>query len=92
MVIILGAGISGLTAAFYIKQLIKNPITILESTNRVGGKLDLILFILLFLIFCSLLGWIKSIKKDCVVIETGPRTIRPVGEGGNLIKIFTLNK
>lgn len=37
-VIILGGGISGLSAAYYLlKKFPKTPVTILESTNRCGG-------------------------------------------------------
>lgn len=39
-VIVIGAGISGLTAAFYIKKLAKDvSVTLLEASDRLGGKI-----------------------------------------------------
>lgn len=79
MTIVLGAGISGLSAAYYLKN-IKSQLTsqsmentrttVLEASNRVGG-------------------WINSCKvplvvdkSKTVVFEAGPRTIRPGGDAG----------
>lgn len=64
----LGAGITGLTTAFYLKRRFPNTrITVLESSPRVGG-------------------WIQSERVDLgtqygqVVLESGPRTLRPVSK------------
>ncbi|RPB26191.1 Protoporphyrinogen oxidase [Terfezia boudieri ATCC MYA-4762] len=61
-----GAGISGLTAAFYLaKKAPGLPVTIYDSSPRVGG-------------------WIRTrhfeTNKGKVEFESGPRTIRPVGD------------
>ena len=65
-IVVLGAGISGLTAAFHLRRRFPDVrITVLEEQNRVGG-------------------WIKSDSVDLgseygrVLLETGPRTLRPV--------------
>lgn len=62
---VLGGGISGLSAAFYLLQRFKVPVTLIEGTRRVGG-------------------WIQSSEQllsseagGSVVLEGGPRTLRP---------------
>lgn len=37
MAMILGGGISGLSAAYYISKITKSPISLFEATNQVGG-------------------------------------------------------
>ena len=29
-------------------------------------------------------GWVHTVKKDGFLFETGPRTLRPMGEGGTI--------
>ncbi|UOQ46823.1 protoporphyrinogen oxidase [Gracilibacillus caseinilyticus] len=80
---IIGGGIAGLTAAYYLDKKIKEDkldyeITLLESTNRLGGK-------------------IKTERRDGFTIERGPdsflirkqsaeRLARDVGIGDKLVK------
>ena len=63
---ILGAGISGLTAAYRLLDKVNNPshITVLESNDRVGGWLQ------------------SCVTEQGAVFELGPRSIRPAGEAG----------
>ena len=65
---VLGAGISGLTAAFHLGRRFPNTrITVLEAQPRAGG-------------------WIQTESVDLgpqygkVVLEGGPRTLRPVSK------------
>ena len=65
---VLGGGISGLTTAFYLGRRFPNTrITLLEQDSRVGG-------------------WIQTETVDLgpkygkVVLEAGPRTLRPVSK------------
>ena len=61
-----GAGISGLTAAFYLtKKAPGLPVTIYDSSPRVGGWLRTRHF---------------ETNKGRVEFESGPRTIRPFGD------------
>ncbi|TPX42542.1 protoporphyrinogen oxidase [Synchytrium endobioticum] len=75
---ILGGGVSGLSTAYYLSNLIKvssisdsTRITLLESSSRFGG-------------------WIESHKtslpsntnNDEIILERGPRTLRPSGIAG----------
>ncbi|KNE55293.1 protoporphyrinogen oxidase [Allomyces macrogynus ATCC 38327] len=66
---VVGGGISGLASAYYIKTALpKAKITVLEASPRVGG-------------------WIRSTKGQDdgpIVLEEGPRTLRPVGLQGAL--------
>ncbi|UOQ86598.1 protoporphyrinogen oxidase [Gracilibacillus salinarum] len=80
---IIGGGIAGLTAAYYLDKKIKEEeldyeLTLLESTNRLGGK-------------------IKTERRDGFTIERGPdsflirkqsaeRLARDVGIGDKLVK------
>lgn len=72
MSLILGGGISGLTAAFYTLKSASKPsvITLLESSKRVGGWIKSIQ------------------TPEGLVFEQGPRTIRPRGkQGANTLKL-----
>jgi len=61
-----GAGISGLTAAFYLaKKAPGLPVTIYDSSPRVGGWIRTRHF---------------DTNKGRVDFESGPRTIRPFGD------------
>ncbi|KAG6438495.1 protoporphyrinogen oxidase [Manduca sexta] len=65
MAAILGGGLGGLSAGYY---LLKNNVT----TNS-----NLKLYLLEATSYCG--GWIKSIKNKDYIFEQGPRTIRPKG-------------
>ncbi|KAH8375149.1 hypothetical protein KR200_009008 [Drosophila serrata] len=62
---VLGAGLSGLSAGYYLLRRFGRPLTIYEALPRVGG-------------------WVRSEnrKDGNFIFESGPRTIRPVGEPG----------
>ncbi|KAH8242667.1 hypothetical protein KR032_000953 [Drosophila birchii] len=62
---VLGAGLSGLSAGYYLLRRFGKPLTIYEALPRVGG-------------------WVRSEnrKDGNFIFESGPRTIRPVGEPG----------
>ncbi|XP_065083231.1 protoporphyrinogen oxidase [Ochlerotatus camptorhynchus] len=63
MTAILGAGISGLSAGYYLlKKGLPNPAVIYEASNRIGGWIRTDRF-----------------NEDGFVFEAGPRTIRPKG-------------
>lgn len=68
MPIILGGGISGLSAAYYLlkKTHSTNAAILLESSNRFGGWIQTAF----------------PVSDQCVRFEYGPRTIRPKGERG----------
>jgi oxygen-dependent protoporphyrinogen oxidase len=71
-VAILGGGISGLSAAYYLaKASPKTKVILIESSKRVGG------WIRSQRVECG--------QKDNVLFEMGPRTLRPVGAGGAAI-------
>lgn len=60
-VVIIGGGITGLTAAFYLKQAAKTSgveiaCTVLEATDRLGGKID-------------------TLRRDGFVLERGPESM-----------------
>ncbi|MBM4764178.1 protoporphyrinogen oxidase [Bacillus sp. B15-48] len=81
-VVIVGAGITGLTAAYYLQKHVREhnlpvEVKLIEATNRVGGKL-------------------QSVKKEGFMIERGPdsflerkesaaRLAREVGLGDKII-------
>uniref|UniRef100_A0A8D8VR48 Protoporphyrinogen oxidase n=2 Tax=Cacopsylla melanoneura TaxID=428564 RepID=A0A8D8VR48_9HEMI len=74
MSLILGGGISGLSAAFYVLKNAPKPntsITLLESGKRLGG-------------------WVRSLQTpEGLIFEQGPRTIRPRGKpGANTLKLI----
>ncbi|MFS8631146.1 MAG: protoporphyrinogen oxidase, partial [Bacillales bacterium] len=57
-VVVLGGGITGLAAAFYLQKEVKEKklpvdVTLVEATHRVGGK-------------------IQTVMKDGFIIERGP--------------------
>ncbi|KXJ82424.1 protoporphyrinogen oxidase [Aedes albopictus] len=63
MTAILGAGISGLSAGYYLlKKGLPSPAVIYEASNRIGGWIRTDRF-----------------NEDGFVFEAGPRTIRPKG-------------
>lgn len=82
-IVIIGGGITGLTAAFYLKQAIQEknlPITftLLEASDRLGGK-------------------IQTVRKEGYVIERGPdsflerkvsasKLVKAVGLGDELVR------
>ncbi|MFB1052274.1 protoporphyrinogen oxidase [Paraliobacillus sp. JSM ZJ581] len=82
-IIIIGGGITGLTAAYYLQHTIKErqlpyKVTLIEAMDKLGGK-------------------IETYKKNGFIIERGPdsflirkesgaRLVRHVGLGENLIK------
>ena len=76
-VAILGGGLTGLTAAYRLSSLLPSAeITVLEGSSRLGGWIG------------SELHRIpvrddkgKQVERD-IVIETGPRSIRPRGSRG----------
>ncbi|CAG8446644.1 1721_t:CDS:2 [Diversispora eburnea] len=74
--LILGGGISGLTAAWYLAQNapLTTKITILEASKRFGGWIES-----------------TRIGKDKILFEQGPRTLRPFGLGG-LVVLDMANK
>lgn len=66
MAIVLGGGLSGLSAAYYLTKKYSNTklkLLLLEASKRVGG-------------------WIDSEVNPGYIFEAGPRTIRPVGAQG----------
>ncbi|KAB7704958.1 protoporphyrinogen oxidase [Bacillus aerolatus] len=81
-VVVIGGGITGLTAAYYLQKAAKNvqlplAVTLIEAAPRLGGK-------------------IQTVKKDGFVIERGPdsflerkesaaRLAREVGLGDQLV-------
>ncbi|KAI7865922.1 hypothetical protein BDF14DRAFT_1952186 [Spinellus fusiger] len=82
-VAVLGGGISGLSTAFYLSRSAPTTkIVVVEAGNRVGG-------------------WIRSqrvspgtyfsipttldSKEENVLLEVGPRSLRPVGPGGAVV-------
>ena len=61
---ILGAGITGLTAAYYLSSSPARPkITIYEASNRCGGWIDS--------------RYVESEDGSKILFEAGPRNIRP---------------
>ncbi|KAJ3313119.1 hypothetical protein HDV04_002436 [Boothiomyces sp. JEL0838] len=58
-VVVLGGGISGLSAAYFLAQR-KANVTLITG-NKLGG-------------------WIQTIRRNNEFIETGPRSLRPVGD------------
>lgn len=56
-IVIVGGGITGLTATYYLQKALKNnpdyDVKLIEASNRLGGK-------------------IKTLKKDGYIIERGP--------------------
>ena len=67
---VVGGGISGLTAAYYLKTLIPSlDVTIYEASSRLGG-------------------WIQTTNQNGLILEHGPRTVRPVGpKGANTLEL-----
>ena len=63
---VLGGGISGLAAAFYLTKKVKDPgsITVIETSPRLGGWMS------------------SVATKEGALFERGPRGMRPVGEPG----------
>jgi protoporphyrinogen/coproporphyrinogen III oxidase len=65
---ILGGGLTGLTSAFYLSRRFPLArVTLIEKSNRLGG-------------------WVQSERvrlspESTVLLESGPRTIRPNGKG-----------
>ncbi|RHZ54911.1 hypothetical protein Glove_421g10 [Diversispora epigaea] len=74
--LILGGGISGLTAAWYLARNapLTTKITVLETSKRFGGWIES-----------------KRVGKDKILFEQGPRTLRPFGLGG-LVVLDMANK
>lgn len=71
-IVILGAGISGLTAAWKIKNSIHSKdvkVTIIEKSSRPGG-------------------WIHTINKDGFLFELGPRSCRSGGSGAATLNLI----
>jgi oxygen-dependent protoporphyrinogen oxidase len=68
--IVLGGGISGLSAAWYLSRYapVTTKITILESSNRFGGWIKS-----------------ERVGKYKILFEQGPRTLRPNGIGGPVV-------
>ena len=69
-VLIVGGGISGLSAAYYLSRLSKlqnksiGKIILIESSNRFGG-------------------WVDTFRNaNGVLHELGPRSLRKAGESG----------
>lgn len=65
-VTVLGGGISGLSAAYYLAKTHKDPskITVVESSPRFGGWMHSIR------------------SETGAIFEQGPRSLRPVGPAG----------
>lgn len=62
---ILGGGISGLSTAYFLSSVLKDPATqivLLEKTNRFGG-------------------WVETLQIKDFLFERGPRSIRSGGKG-----------
>ncbi|KAI8645817.1 hypothetical protein BD408DRAFT_360758 [Parasitella parasitica] len=81
-VAILGGGISGLSAAYYLsKYSPKTKILLVEGSKRVGG------WIRSQRVSPGFHASIPSAKAgtDSVLFEVGPRSLRPVGAGGAAI-------
>ncbi|CAG8445605.1 8135_t:CDS:2 [Acaulospora morrowiae] len=74
--VILGGGISGLTAAWYLalNAPLTTKITLLEASNRFGGWIQS-----------------TRVGDDRILFEQGPRTLRPVGLGG-LVVLDMINR
>lgn len=70
---ILGGGIAGLSAAYYLQQTSKSAaITVYEASKRVGGWIRT-----------------ENLPNNAVRFEAGPRTIRPVGpKGRNTLQLI----
>lgn len=69
---ILGGGISGLSAAYYALKTSSKKLAAI-TVYETSNRLG---------------GWIKSEKHDGFVLESGPRTIRPIGvPGQNTLKL-----
>ena len=64
--LILGGGISGLSAAYHLLGKVANPknITLLESSSRLGGWIH------------------SKRYDDGAIFELGPRGLRPAGPAG----------
>lgn len=78
VVAIIGGGISGLSAAYYLArsslaQLKNSKIILLESSHRLGG-------------------WVESVKfDDGAVFEYGPHSVRSGGvTGANTLQLVSL--
>ena len=65
-VAILGGGISGLSAAYFLAKKHANPskITVIEASSRVGGWMHSIR------------------SESGAIFEQGPRSLRPAGPSG----------
>lgn len=68
--VILGGGISGLTAAWYLARNAPSStkITLLEASNRFGGWIQS-----------------TRVGEERILFEQGPRTLRPSGLGAYII-------
>lgn len=71
---VLGGGISGLSAAYYLARLApkSTKIVLIEGKNRVGGWIES-------------KRVVTPDSKDTVLFESGPRTLRPKGPSGTLL-------
>ncbi|RGB30123.1 hypothetical protein C1646_656478 [Rhizophagus diaphanus] len=68
--VILGGGISGLSAAWYLSRYASSTtkILVLEGSNRFGGWIKS-----------------KRVGQHKILFEQGPRTLRPNGIGGSVV-------
>ncbi|RXK40826.1 protoporphyrinogen oxidase [Tremella mesenterica] len=85
-IIILGGGIAGLTAAYRLSSLLpSSKITLLETTDRLGGWVRSVPYRVTSL---DELG--RASTKD-VVLDSGPRTLRPRGSKGAMSTLRLAN-
>lgn len=70
---VLGGGIAGLSAAYYLQQLsVGGTITVYEAKKRLGGWIRT-----------------ENLPEQRIRFESGPRTIRPVGpKGRNTLQLI----
>src|SRR5437870_2812568 len=75
--VILGGGISGLSAAWYLSRYASSTtkIIVLEGSNRFGGWIKS-----------------KRVGEHKILFEQGPRTLRPNGVGGSVVLDMVSNK
>lgn len=89
-VAILGGGVSGLSAAYYLsKSSPKTKILVIEGSKRVGGWIRSQRVSPGFHSSTSTANATDS-DSNKVLFEVGPRSLRPVGPGGAAILSMVL--
>lgn len=86
-VLVLGGGISGLSAAFFLRQALQQLPASVASAGASASAIDTPTRVRVLDASPSAGGWVRTARQDGFLFEEGPRGFRPSRNGAEMLRL-----